>query len=51
MGETIIILVLVIGIPVGFLMGMTALAALLGWILKAEVDAEYEGTEYLELTK
>lgn len=51
MGETIIILVLVVGIPVGFLIGMSAVAALLGWILKAEIEEKYAGTEYLELTR
>lgn len=51
MGEIIIIFILVVGIPVGFLVGMAALAALLGWILKSEIDAEYVDTEFLELTK
>lgn len=51
MGPAIIVFILVIGIPVGFLVSMAALAGLLGWILKTEIDQEYEGTEYLEITR
>lgn len=51
MGPAIIVLVLVVGIPVGFLVSMAAIAGALGWVLKTEIDQEYEGTEYLEISR
>lgn len=45
-GVVLIILVLVVVIPVGFLMTMSVVAGLLGWTVEDEVDAAYEGTEY-----
>lgn len=48
-GAVIIILVLVLVIPVGFLMSMSIVAGLLGWSVEGEVDAVNEGTEYLAL--
>lgn len=48
-GAVIIILVLVVVIPVGFLMSMSVIAGLLGWTVESEVDAENAGTEYLAL--
>ncbi len=44
-GVVIIILVLVIAIPVGFLMTMSIVAGLLGWSVEDEVDQAYQGTE------
>jgi len=41
----IIVIVLVVVIPVGFLVTMTGVAGALGWLLKDQVDATYEGTE------
>ena len=48
-GAVIIVLVLVVVIPVGFLMSMSIVAGLLGWSVGTEVDAANEGTEYLAL--
>ena len=48
-GAVIIILVLVVVIPVGFLMSMSIVAGLLGWSVEGEVDAANAGTEYLAL--
>jgi len=44
-GVVIIIFVLVIAIPVGFLMTMSIVAGLLGWSVEDEVDVTYAGTE------
>ena len=44
-GVVIIILVLLIAIPVGFLMTMSIVAGVLGWSVGDEVDVNYAGTE------
>ena len=44
-GAVIIILVLLIAIPVGFLMTMSVVAGVLGWSVEDEVDVNYAGTE------
>ena len=43
-------IILVVVIPVGFLITMGVIAALLGQTAKSDVDRRYEGTEYLELS-
>lgn len=48
-GAVIIIFVLVIAIPVGFLMTMSLVAGVLGWSVEDEVDQTYAGTEELAL--
>ncbi len=48
-GAVAIVVILVVVIPVLVLMSSAVLAGVLGWLLKAEVDEHYEGTEYLEL--
>lgn len=48
-GVVLIVLVLVIAIPVGFLMTMSVVAGVLGATVEGEVDAGYEGTEYMAL--
>ena len=48
-GAVIIIAVLVVVIPVGFLMTMSIVAGVLGWSVESGVDAAYEGTEELAL--
>ncbi|MEI7622456.1 MAG: hypothetical protein WCJ88_02760 [Actinomycetes bacterium] len=48
-GAVIIVLVLVIAIPVGFLMTMSVVAGVLGWSVEDEVDQTYAGTEDLAL--
>ena len=42
LGAVIIVLVLVIAIPVGFLMTMSIVAAVLGWTVGDEVDHTFE---------
>lgn len=44
-GVIIILLVLLVVIPVGFLMTMSLVAAALGWAVESEVDETYAGTE------
>jgi hypothetical protein len=46
----IIVFVLVVVIPVGFLVTMSGVAGLLGWLLKDQVDAAHEGSEELALS-
>ncbi len=43
------ILTLLVVIPVGFLMTMGALAALLGGLTKSDADARYAGSELLDI--
>lgn len=44
------VVVLIVVIPVGVLITMGVIAALLGQTTKTDVDRRYEGTEYLELS-
>jgi hypothetical protein len=46
----IIIVLVILAIPVGAIMSGAAFAGVLGYFLKKDVDDEYEGTEYLELS-
>lgn len=48
-GAVLIIFVLLVAIPVGFLMTMSVVAGVLGATVEGEVDAGYEGTEYMAL--
>ncbi len=48
-GAIAIVIVLVIAIPVAVLMSSTLIAGIIGWVIKDEVAAEYEGTELLDL--
>jgi hypothetical protein len=50
-GVIIILFVLVVAIPVGFLVTMSLVAAVLGWAVKSEVDDLYAGTEDLTLSQ
>jgi hypothetical protein len=47
----LIVIVLLVVIPVGFLITMSGVAALLGWVTKTEVDDAFEGTEELALSR
>lgn len=47
-GPAIIIVVLVVGIPVGVIMSGAVGAAVLGWLVKDDVDRTHEGSELLE---
>lgn len=48
-GVIIILIVLLVAIPVGFLMTMTVVAGVLGWTVESEVDAANVGTEHYDL--
>lgn len=48
-GVVIIVFILVIAVPVAVLVSAAAGAAILGYLLKTQVDESFEGTEYLEL--
>lgn len=50
-GVIIILLVLVVAIPVGFLVTMSIVAAALGWAVKSEVDEDFAGTEDLAVSR
>jgi len=48
-GVVLIVLVLVVAIPVGFLMTMSVVAGVLGATVEGEVDQINEGNEYMAL--
>lgn len=48
-GVAIIVVVLVIGIPVGVLVSGAVGAGILGWLVKADVDDAHQGSELLGL--
>jgi hypothetical protein len=50
-GAIVIILVLVIGIPVAFLITMGIVAAVMSYVIKTEVDEDFEGTEDLAISQ
>lgn len=45
LGALIILFVLLVAIPVGFLMTMTIVAGVLGWTVESEVSATSAGSE------
>jgi uncharacterized membrane protein YccC len=47
-GVVAILIVLVL-FPVLFLMGMTVVAAVLGWVLNHDAEVRHEGSELLDL--
>ena len=49
-GAVFMIILLVIVMPIGILISGAVAAALLGGLLKRDVDATYEGSELLELS-
>lgn len=49
-GPIIIVVVVLILIPVGFLMSTTIAAALIGHLLKTNSEAEYADSELLEVS-
>ena len=52
MGGTVVIIVLLgVIVPVMIIMTGLAAAALLGFVLKKDVDAQHEGSELLELSE
>lgn len=51
MSVALIVLALVVVIPVGFLIVMSFVAMVLGWVTKTEVDDAFEGTEDLAISR
>ena len=49
-GPAIIVVTLLVLIPVGVMVSGGVLAGILGFFAKKDVDEEYEGTEYIELS-
>src|SRR3546814_20111232 len=49
LGQAIIVLVLVVGIPVSVMMTGAVVAGILGWALKANGEAVKEGSEIIDL--
>jgi hypothetical protein len=49
LGPIIIVVILLVAIPVGFLMTMGVVAAVLGTFLKNDADTRYEGSELLAI--
>ena len=50
-GAVIIIVVLVLALPFMLFASGAAVAAAMGWALKSDADARYEGSELIELNK
>ena len=50
-GSVVTIIVLAVVVPILIMLTGLIAAALLGWLLKTDVDAEYEGSELLELSE
>ncbi|MFA5565158.1 MAG: hypothetical protein WC184_05040 [Acidimicrobiia bacterium] len=48
LGVAIIVLVLVVGIPLGVIWGGAAAALVLGWFLRDDALARHEGSELIE---
>ncbi len=46
-GPIILVIVLVVAMPVGVIVSGAVGAALLGWLVKSDVDASHEGSELL----
>jgi hypothetical protein len=51
LGAIVLIAMLVVGIPVGFLMSTSIAAALLGQTLADDAEARHEGSELIALNK
>ena len=51
LGAVLMIILLVVVIPVGFLVSGAVAASLLGGFLKRDVDAAHEGSELLEASE
>lgn len=47
LGPVAIVIVLVVAMPVGVLVSGAVASALLGWLVKDEVDRRHEGSELL----
>lgn len=49
-GPAIIVVILLVLIPVGVMMSGGVAAGILGYFAKKDVDEEFEGTEYIDLS-
>lgn len=49
LGAAIIVVVLVIAIPVSILMSGAVASAIIGFFVRAEADANHEGSELIDL--
>lgn len=49
LGVAIMVFVLVIAIPVGVMVSGALGSVIIGWVLRADVDARHEGSELLDL--
>ena len=47
-GAVVIVIILLL-MPVVIIMSMALVAGLIGWVLKSDVDSEFQDSEYLEL--
>jgi hypothetical protein len=50
-GAVILVVVLVVVIPVGFLMSTTLAAGVLGWSLTTDAETRHEGSELVDLNR
>lgn len=48
-GVAIIVVVLLVAIPVGVMMSGAVGAVIIGWVLRADVDARHQDSELLDL--
>jgi hypothetical protein len=51
LGAVILAVVIVVVLPVGMMMGGAVIASVLGWSLKQDGDARFDGSELVELNK
>ena len=50
-GPILLVFILVIAIPVGFLMSTTIAAGILGWSLTTDAEARNKGSELIDLNR
>jgi hypothetical protein len=51
LGAIVLAVIIVVLIPVGVIMSGALAAGLLGWALKSDGDARYEGSELIDLNR
>jgi len=51
LGAVLIVVVLLVVIPVGVMMSGAVAAAALGWAIKEDAEARYEGSEVIALNR
>jgi hypothetical protein len=50
-GAIIVAIIIVVVLPVALMMSGTVVAGLLGWALKDDAEARYDGSELIDLNK